>query len=264
MAAIVGVKAAKEVSICRKGANQFAHKLITKSLDTPAPAAKGPEANTEIEDMDVAVMKAIAAMDDITKAYFVGLEDEKAKAFIALSVDAQKAEAKAAADAIAAEKTKAEDAEKARVAGETDVNKRLENAEKTNDELRTTLETMKADRVIEKEASGAEFNGYPGGTDAVVTMLKSIAKVDPETRKSIVDGMKAKAKLASATTHEFGGRTEEDLAKNAPATGEFHAEVRKRASEKGISKNVAMLEVARDPAFAAVAAKAMAEEGVAP
>lgn len=258
MAAIVGTKEAKEISICRHGANQHSHVLITKALD-PAPIIKGDPPAPENDDMDFAATKALLAMNDVTKAYALKMDEPALKAFLAKPVDDQAAEAKKAHDEAEAVTKAAADAEAAKAAGETDLAKRLENSEATSAALQKRLDDRDADDEIRKTASGAEFRGYPGGEDTVFSMLKSMRAMPAADREVMVNGMKSTAKAALLAGTEFGVRDEAEFAKAAPATAEFNAAVTAYQTEKSVTKEVAAKHVSE--ANKALYARALAEAG---
>lgn len=258
---IVGCKVAKEISLTPQGANPGAHVLIRKSLAEPAP--QQPAQTPVVEDstnMDVKIAKRVATMNDVTKSYFGGLDDDAATAFLAKSAEDQDKEAEAAK----AEKTRLEDAEKAAKEGKTATEAALQ---KSNEDLRKEVETLKArdaerdaTAAIEKAAADPAYDGFPGGKEAVAETLKSIKGLDEASQKRITDGMKAQASLAKRMGGEFGELSEDEIAKTAPATTKIN-EMAKALSEKdGIDFNVAKANLARNPQHAKLFDDAMKEE----
>lgn len=258
MARIVGCVEAHELTTCKQGANQHAHIIMRKSLGAPS-AKPTPQTSSESDDMDFAILKAMLAMDETTKAYASGLDEEALKLFVAKSAADQKAEAHAAAKVLD-DAAKAEEArKKALEATETETQKALREA---NDKI-ASLEARDAernrDRELDKEAGMADFDGYPGGLEAVKAMLKSIDKLEPPARKAVVDSMKSQATLSKKSLGELGGRTEEEINKAAPKMAAF---VKKRAeimTEKAMTQADATRFIATDPALKRLYEEAMSE-----
>jgi hypothetical protein len=254
---------AREISLCPielgGGANPKAHALVLKSM--AAPAATQPENTpmpTEAEKAAAAAQTAainkaallqttaIAAMSDVTKAHFLGLGDPDAQlAFLAKSADEQKAEAEAAK--AAADKKALE--EEALKSGTTP---QVLELMKSNSDLRAEVEALKAKQVdadLEKRAA-TEFDGFPGGVAAVVPLLKAYAKLDEPARKVSEDMLKAQAAAAKGMTKVFGGRTEEEVSKQAGAQQRINEAVEKYAGENKVSKEIALQKVSELPQFA--------------
>lgn len=260
MAHIVGCIEAHELTTCKVGANQMSHVILRKSLTPPAPTSKGKEPNQpENEDMDFAALKAVAAMNDITKGYFVTLDEEAGKAFLAKSAEDRDAEAKKAHDDAEAETKRKADEAALVEAGKTDVTKALEAVTAQNAELLKRLDERDADDAIRKTASGADFRGYPGGAETVFTMLKGMGKLDAATRDGLIAGMKATAKAGLLMGSELGQRDDAEIAKVAPATVEFNQKVAAYATEKSVSKAVATRHISE--VDSALYGKVLAEQG---
>lgn len=261
MAHIVGCIEAHELTTCKVGANQGAHIILRKSIDAPTPSvpAVKTETHPENDDMDLAIAKAIAAMNEVTKAYFLALADDAAKLFIAKSPADQEAEAAAAKakDDEAAEKTKSDTAlaEKAK----SDAEARATVLENKNKSLQDQIDALKTAGEIDKEASSPDFNGYPGGVDAVKAILSTLGGVSAQARKAVVDGLKAQATMATAALGERGGRSDEDIAKSAPGTHAFTTAVKAYAVEKNISIDEATAAYALTPNGRTQYAAALAE-----
>lgn len=254
---------AKEISLCPVnrggGANQHAHVLMLKSKGQPAADPKvektpmPTEAEKAAEAQTAAINKAardisnkIAGMSDVTKAYYLALDDAKQDAFLAKTADEMKAEAdaaKAAADKVAAE------AEAAK-SGKTVEFLALE---KRADDQAKEIEVLKAAQVqtdLMKRAT-TEFDGYPGGPEVVVSLLKGYAKLDDDTRVASEAVLKSVAVNAKNATKALGGRNEEDVSKAAAAQTRIDAEVDKRmAADKTLKKSAVWEAVIEDPAFA--------------
>lgn len=217
-----GCVQAKEISLCPKslggGANPHAHVLMLKSLNGGKPVATTPTEKTdmsgaaaqptaaEVQKIALANVNKIMLFSEVAKSYYLGLDEDGQLAFLEKSKDEQE---KLASDAKeAADKAKAE--EEAKKAGTTTEVLELR---KSNDEMRKELDALKAkdvDRDIEKRAA-AEFAGYPGGTAAVVPLLKAYATLPEDVRKASEDVLKAQAKAAREATTVFGGRSEEEM-----------------------------------------------------
>lgn len=210
--------------------------------------------------MDFAVLKAMLAMDEITKAYAAGLDEAGLKAFVAKTADEQKAEAHAAAKKLSDKTAEEEAAKKAREATETETAKSLREANDRIAQLEADRAKSVREREIEKEAGSAEFDGYPGGTEAVKAMLLSIEKVDDASRKTIVDSMKAQAAMAKRVAGtEFGGRTEEEMSKAKPKTAAFNKKLAEVMSEKSMTRADATKFIAEDPALKGLYNDALSE-----
>jgi colicin import membrane protein len=268
VAAIVGTKEAKELSIVRHGANQHSHVLITKNLSpAPKPVPASKSGLLENDQMDFETMKALLGMNDVTKAYFVGLSDEAtAKAFLA------KSEADRDAEAVAA-KTKADDAAKAEAdkadASKSDADKlksQLADTQKALDDMRAERTAEKRESELEKAANSADFDGYPGGSEAVLALLKAYDGLPAAARDTSVAALKAQASLAkSVGTSEYGARDEAglaDLAKKAPASAEVEKGVLAIMEAEGCTKSAAMQKFSTAPVNKKLMGRAMQEQGV--
>lgn len=238
------VTGGEHTAICKQGANQHAHILLRKSIE-PSPR------ETENSEMSIKHLQTIAAMSDVTKAYFVGLDETSGQAFLEKSAADRDAEAQKAADEAAAkakkddkmsadEKKKADEAEAAKQAREAEAAKTagagggtVTVSQKEWDDMQKNLKDLadgqatiinkSRDLEYEKRAS-MEFRGYPGGSSAVVDRLKAIAELPEATRKGFEEDMRRSCDLAKATTSVLGF----DVVKT---DGSVHAEIEKRAGE---------------------------------
>lgn len=254
---------AKEISLTRKGANQHAHVLIRKNADPSGGPQPKPENNimsvalTDAEKaaaaQTAAVSKAargiankIAAMSEVTKAYYLGLDDDKQDAFLEKAYAAQDEEA--AEDKKTKDKKKFED-EAAKTGKTVEV---LELQKKVDDQ-HVEIESLKADRVerdLEKRAS-TEFAGYPGGNEKVIPLLKAYAKLSDDDRKASEDVLKAQCKVAASAMAVFGARNEAYASKAETAQARIDGEITKRMqADSKLTKADAYEQVVEDPAFA--------------
>lgn len=219
-----GCKEAKEISLVRRGANQHAHVLVRKhAASTPDAVQPQPETTqmtdaekkaaaeaqaAEVRKIALAQTNKIAAMSDVTKGYYLGLDETAQLAFLEKSAEDQAKEAETAKAAAEQKKLEEEAAKSGKTPQLLDLEKRFE-------AQRQELDAMKAaqvDRDLEKRAE-TEFAGFPGGTAKLVPLLKAYAKLDPEARTASEEMLKAQAKLARESTIARGGRTEEDVSK---------------------------------------------------
>jgi hypothetical protein len=262
MATIIGSKDAKEISLCKQGKNRQAHVLLRKSVPaTPPEPAPDQTLLPENTDMDVKIAKRIALMNDVTKSYFGGLEDDAvATAFLAKSAveqDKEASDAKAAADARALEI----EAEKSgKTTGELETKKALDAANQRIADLEKADKTRQADTEIEKKARSADFAGFPGGEEKLVPLLKSAAKLPDDERTAYEDVLKAQATMAKKAGSQIGLRTEEDVMKSAPTLFEVNKAAQERAQAAGTTVETELSKMADEPAWAAKVAKATNEE----
>lgn len=246
MVRFIGVKTAKPLALCKQGANPYAHVLMTKTRKT-APDAPAP--STEITEMNIGkIAKALAGMDEVTKAYFQGLDDDKATAFLEKSIEDQKTEADAA--------KKAKDEEASRLAGKSAREIELEGRVGTLQDTVKSLEAKNEERDI--EAKAATFAGYPGGTEAVVKVLKSCKGLNADQKDVVEQGMRDKIAALKLTTRSVGmGIGDVNL---MPASKKLRDEAETRAKAGNKSIAVAMYELSEDPKWADDFAKAREEE----
>lgn len=249
-----GCVEAKEISLVSVkrggGANQHAHVLIRKRAADPAADGNQVEntempTQAEITKAALAMTVAVAKMDDVTKSYWLALGEDAQTAFLEKSATDQKTEAdtaKAAADRKVAEAEAAKSGKTVEFVA----------LEKSNSELRAEVEALKAKNVeseIEKRAD-AEFAGYPGGSVAVVPLLKAYAKLDPEARTASEAVLKAQCQTASAMTKALGGRTEEQVSKADAAKSRIEKRAKELATEKSMSFDDAFIAVTELREFA--------------
>jgi hypothetical protein len=249
MAHIVGCVEAHELSTCKQGANQYAHIILRKSAASKvgAPIPEKTEMPTEAEKAAAiaevakaarAIANKIASMSDVTKAYYLALDDAKQDAFLEKSAADQATEAEASKAA----KDKAEAEEEARKSGVSASELELR---KSNQELRNEIDALKAkdaDRDIEKRAV-AEFSGYPGGAAELVPLLKSFQALPEDMRKKAEDNLKAVAKAALSSMQVFAGRTEGQMSKAADAQTALMEKAKAYSVEKKVSVEVALEKV---------------------
>lgn len=253
MARIVGTKAATELAITRAGANQHSHVLLRKSMVQPT-AAPDPATQPGNPDMDLAIIKRVASMNDVTKAHFTGLNDADATAYLAKSAEDQDkiaAEAKkAAADAEAA---KAKAAPATTTVDTAKADEQIAALTKTVGDLTEVVKGLAGQiesRGVESEVAKAmlgDFKGFPGGVDALMPLYKAASEQkDETTKKALMDALKSSAAMARMTGSGFGLTSDPDfVAKAMPATAKVNAEVEKRVA-KGITKHAALAEIAQE------------------
>lgn len=243
-----GCVQAKEISLCPKslggGANPHAHVLVLKSLGGGAdPKTETPKMPTQAE-MDaaaqtVAINKAalmqttaLARMDDVTKAYWLGLDGADAQlAFLEKSAEDQKTEADAAK--AAADKKALEEA-----AAKSGTTPQVLALEKSNGELQIEVAALKAKQVttdLEKRAD-TEFKGYPGGSAVVVPLLRAYSTLDQPAREASEAVLKSVAAATLQVTRAFAGRTEADVSKAETAKARIDKAVKELAASAKISE----------------------------
>lgn len=227
-----GCEAGHEISFVKRGANPHTAILLKKNApSTPAEKAV----------MDAKMLKALAGMDDVTKTYLVGLDDEKAVAFVAKAADEQKAEAHAAHDAAEAEKAAKEAKKAGKTAKEAELEKHLSDQATEIADLKKALAEDRATAELEKRAN-TEFAGYPGGNEKVIPILKAAAAMPEDQRKVIEDQIKAHITLAKSAGATFG-KSQDELNALAPVQTEVAAKAAELAKAKGITVEAAKGEV---------------------
>lgn len=242
---------AKEISLCPKslggGANPHAHVLVLKTLAGGKPTERKTEktmsgaaapSTADIQKAALAISNKIASMNDVTKAHYLGLGEDEQLAFLEKSADEMAEIAKTAKEA--ADKKKMEDE-----AAKSGVTPQMLELQKSNEALRQELDTLKAkdaERDLEKRAD-TEFAGYPGGSAAVVPLLKAYAKLPEEARKASEEVLKAQCKTAKSVTTAFGIATEGDVSKAAGAQKRLDEAAEKYAAEHKVTKAVALEKV---------------------
>lgn len=220
MAHIVGCVKAHELTTCQQGANQHAHILFKKSVvNREKTGGESPtdQPNLETTPMSIAAMKRVASMNEVTKSFFVALDDTAAEAFLAKAVEDQ--------DKVAADAKKAVDEAaaviEAQKSGKTVAEAALEKSNATIAELQKRLDANDVTREIEKEASHADYQGFPGGEASLVPQLKAIRSLPAEMQKTMTDGFKRQAAFAKSTGAHLGlPTTEEEITKAAPTISE--------------------------------------------
>ncbi len=192
MVKFLGCKKAAPLAVTRVGANPGAHVLIKKTKGAPAPESETTEMNdAEAAKAQAAAVSKILGMNDVTKAHYLALGEDAQVAFLAKTADEMNAEAataKTAADTAAAAAVAAAAAATADTAA---VAKSVTDLQAENAVLKARLDT--AD--LEKRAN-TEFDGYPGGVDAVLPLLKAYAGLPEAARLASENVLKAQAKAA--------------------------------------------------------------------
>lgn len=199
-------------------------------------------------------LQRIASMNDVTKSYFVGLEESVAEAFLAKSAADQDSEATTAAEVNKKAAEEAERAKSGKTARESELEKRL-------DGQASEIEVLKAklgDADVEKRAN-TEFDGYPGGAAVVVPLLKAYAKLPEADRIAAENVLKAHRDLAKSMVGTIG-LTEEEVAKAMPATVELAKKAADLAKSEGITLDAAKAAIFEDPIHGDLASRVLAEE----
>lgn len=263
----VGCKEAREISLTRAGANPMAHALVRKNLK-PTESQSNPE-KTAMTDAEKAAAQesakavakaadAILSMGDVEKAHYLALPDDDAKvAFLAKSAADRKAEA----DAAKKVKDDAAAAEAAKAAGQTEKERETE---KSIGDLKAEIDVLKAEKAerdLKDRAASKDFDGYPGGAEKVLEVLKSIAKLPEAEQTPIIESMKTTAKNAKRLSgFSLGSNDSVDVANSKPATAKLKEAAKARATEKKISENEALAQMSQEPEFSELFADALAED----
>lgn len=264
-----GCVEAKEISLCPVkrggGANQHAHVLVRKNADPSGGPQHKPENKTmpaaltdaekaatiaardlEVSKIALAQTNKVVAMSDVTKAYYLALDETAQLAFLEKSAEDMATEAKTAAEAV--EKKRLED--EAAKSGKTIEVVALEKRLTDQDEIIKGLQAGQAESAIEKRAD-TEFAGYPGGSAKVIPLLKAYAKLSEEDRKASEAVLKAQCKTGAAAMLTFAGRTEADMNKAASAQQRIDAGVEKMMKDNpGMTKGNAFIAVTELAEFA--------------
>lgn len=257
-----GCVEAREISLTRgKGsaANPLAVTLIKKSKDSPEPESD-EMSQADIQKAAAAIANKLFAMDDVTKAHYLSLDEAGQTAFLEKSSADQKTEAetaKKAKDEAEAEKAARESGQSAR---EAELEKRLKASEDRYADLEKRLDDQAATAEIEKRARSADFDGYPGGEAEVVKKLKAIAGLPDDIRKSVEKDMATTAATAKRATLSFGALSEDEMEKSAPAHAEVEKKAKALAEKEDISIDVAKGRIYADPKNAALLQRALDEE----
>lgn len=260
---------AHEISLTRAGANQLAHALIRKNRKDPANPVE-----TEMTEEQIAkavadaaaklVSEAIAkslGMSDVAKAHYLTLDAAAQAVFMAKSVADQTTEAEAAKTA--ADKAKKDEVAKAKgqTAKEAELEKSLAAANARTEALEKRLNEREIEEDIKKRAEDPAFKGYPGGTEAVKSLIKSIKGLDEAAQAPILDLAKSQAQMARTTSTIIGLQpSEETLEKSAPSMVLVEKRVKEVMAEKSISHAAALNEVREDPEYRKHVAKAASEQ----
>jgi hypothetical protein len=240
----IGCAKAGPLAMTPVGSNPGAHALVIKTPTNPSDPSDPPENDI----MSLKNLQRVASMNDVTKSYFVGLDETKGTAFLEKSAEDQDKEAAAAAEVA----KKAKDEAAAKEAGvSTEVLKAQNEAAEARKEvadLKKALADKETTNEVEKTALSDDFKGFPGGKDALVPALKTAFGLDEAARKPMLDALKAQAAFARSTT-AIVGKTAEEIAKSAPAT----VEVRKAADERAKANNTTVdqeiFKMSKEPAW---------------
>lgn len=241
---IVGVTEVHEISLTRKGANQHAKVILRKSLGAP------PTTTTEDPDMEMKITKALLGLNEAGRTYALGLEDDKLKAFLEQSDEDRATEVQKHVDAEIKAKADKDAADKLKAAGDPEVVA-----------LRAEVDTLKSAALAEKEKTAiAEIEKtaareYPDVPTAVDT-LKSIRDLGEDARKPVLATLKSMQDMAK----QFGVVHGDDTAIDGDATTAYRAKVAEVSKAKSITPEQAELEIAQDPASAALVANMLAEQ----
>jgi len=214
--------------------------------------------------MDFEIMKALMGLSDVEKAHAGTLDETAFKAFVMLPAADR---AKAATDA-QAEAARLANIETAKSAGDVSTLETLKSIVTAQTAqialLSDAIKSRDLTSEIEKAAASAEFDGYPGGAAAVVTVIKAARAAGGDNEKTLLDLAKSVAANARAMGKTFGlnSTSLEDLAKSAPATAQLETKANELVVAKGITKAAAMGQVLADPANAHLASKSYEESGV--
>lgn len=263
MAKIVGCIEAHELTTCKQGANQHSHIILRKSVSGAAAKTAPLQPTPENDEMDFAITKALLAMDDITKAHALTLSEEALKAFLATSVEDQKKTAHDIHDAAEADAKKAKDAAESAAAAAGDTTKSVADLQKRVNELEAEKAVGVRDGELRKSIRDDEaLKGFPGGEDAAFIALKAVDKLDDATKATVLKGLHAQAAMAKTGALEIGGLSTEDLEKSMPATAKLRKKVEEVMEADGTTYAAAQKKVSEMPAYKAVFADAMKEEGI--
>lgn len=246
----------REIAMTRKGANPHTVKLVQKSAVKDPPAPAEPKKTPEKSKMSTKALQRIVAMNDVTKSYFIGLEEKAAETFLEKSEADQDAEAIAAADTA---KRATEEAEAVK-SGKTVRELELEKSLATQGTQIADLQKRLGEADIEKRAT-VEFAGFPGGTAAAVDLLKSFADLPEAPRKAAEDLMKRQIELAKNAS-VVAGLSPEEFETRAPASAQLAKKAEDVAKSKGIPIAEAQALVSEDPANATLFTQALAEERI--
>ncbi len=236
----VGCKKAKEVSLTKDPAQPLATVLIRKSAENPTP---------ENDDMSVKNLQRVASMSEVTKSYFIGLDDEAATAFLATSHEEQDrvaADAQKSKDDAAAKAKAEEEAQKAREAG---TSTEILELRRENEALKARADAADLEREIEKTLGDSRFKGYPGGAAKLAETVKAAFKVGGDAKKIMLDQAADIAKAALLTAGERGSRSEADIAREAPVAYEVMKEADERAKKSGTDRATELAKMATEPAW---------------
>ena len=238
---------AKPLALTPDGSNPGAHALVIRSA--PEGAAQTPahqQNSSETTEMDKAALfrstRAVALMDEVTRAYFGGLDEEKGTAFLERTPEEQKAEAaeaKRVADAAAS-------ADAARAAGATEreiaLQRELDDL-KARDVARTAKD---AERDMIDLSRSKDFDGFPGGEVKVLETLRSIAGLTPAQQEPTLALMRSQAEMAKKTATLLG---DTKRMTEQPASDRVRTEAAERAKKSGKSVEREIVAMRHEPAW---------------
>lgn len=235
---IIGIKAVHEVSRTRKAMNKHCTKVMLKSKD--AGGVTKETTATEESEMDAKIIKSLAVLSDTGRAYVAQLEDDKVKSFFDLDKTAQDAEIKTWDDAEKAKSAAAEEEEKKKSAGDPEVEK-----------MKARLAEIEGERVVEKAAARELVlkdlaKSQYGAVPKALEVLKSIEGLPEAARAPILENLQSQQDIAKSMGVTLG----DDEATEGTAGARYDAKVSEVAKEKNVTKSVAALMVAEDPANA--------------
>ena len=248
-----------EISLTRKGANQHATVVLMKSAIQPP----------EIPEMDINLLKTVAAFSDVEKNYFATLEGDAATSFVKAAPEQRSAEATAWKTESDRKALEAEAAKSGVSAEVLEIRKANEDLRKANESLLTRvadLEKKDHEANLRKRAEAPEFSGYPGGPEAVVTILRSVEKLDKDSAEAIVKSAATAAAMARRTGAFMGLSPDErqsELQRSAPAKAEYEAAIAETMKSAKCARADAVKQLREDPSRSDLIRRVFEEEGVA-
>lgn len=260
MVKFIGCKKAAPLAITRVGANPGAHILVTKShKDAPASEPlENPEMSTtaaaDAQKAQAAAVTKILSMNDVTKAHYLALSADDQVTFLEKTADemnAAAADAKKALDAAAA-------AAAAAAAGTADTAKSIGDVRAENDVLKARIDDMDLEKRAERE-----FDGYPGGVDAVLPLLKAYKTLPDAVRTASEAVLKSQCKVALDSGVTKARRIDNGAAASASVAIDEEVTKRRTANpELSTSAAVAAVAKARPDLFmAGLEAETLQAEG---
>lgn len=243
---------AKPLALCRAdgarlgGSNPGAHALAIRSAPGGEQQQQPSASETDMDKKDLfRAVSALALMDEVTRAYFAGLDEDKGTAFLERTADEQRKEAHDAKNAADAERARTE----ALASGATEREIALEREVAELRAKDVARDAAEAERKLIDLSRSKDFDGFPGGEEKVLETLRSIAALTPAQQEPTLALMRAQASQARTTAQLIG--TPQRTAEEMPATTRVQTEAERRAKEGGISVERAMLQMSREPAWQA-------------